>query len=141
MAKVEITSEIVRRFYKSLKNHCYTGDGRYDLTDLWHALDEFLNETPEPEITVTKEMIEVGYTLWHAANNNSVAESLTNIYRAMRKLESPLQEPICGPIRQTVYSDDGRNASGTVLKNSGWYHCRNDDLLRWTPHRRRDDPK
>ena len=98
MAKIEVTDEMVERFC----NYLHTHEG----CEYRAALEAALNPPPEREIYITDEMIRAG----QAARDASFA--VTDIYRAMRRLEpyDPLAKQ--GQMQSRRKNDGGGSGSG-----------------------------
>ena len=80
MNKIEVTDEMEQRFCDYVNTH--------DGCTYRAALEAALNPPPEPEIYITEQMIRAG----QAARDFSYGWGVTDIYRAMRRLE-PKVEP------------------------------------------------
>ena len=126
MTKIEITDEMVRRFTQYVNNHegCMWRD----------ALESALNPPPEPEIEVTKEMIDAGWDNFRIKEKTQIA----NIYRAMRRVAPHYNLPQYTTHYQTT---DQQPSGAPHVTGKYEIHRRKEDGLKpATAHRRKDDP-
>jgi hypothetical protein len=139
MTKIEITDAMVERAKIVLVDGGLLSHGETVESHARRILSAALNPPPEPEITVTKEMLVAGacaYNGFLMMNQPIKRDDLASVggvsaaYRAMRALEPKPERPVWTKVDQPPERGPGYR-----------FHARSHDVGYPHSHRRAGDPK